>query len=119
MNLPGIDLPLQQSSGLRAEGHYANWHEHALPLTVRERVMLDIMATLKDKSDWERKVFDDRIVGKWREEALSSTRLDTSTNRTQNASAVSDSHDIEDDDDDPWNPPARQKVVTEKLFQYG
>lgn len=119
MNLPGIDLPLQQESGLRTEGDDATWYEHALPLTVRERVMLDIMAALKNKTDWERKVFDDTIVEKWQNEAMSSPKLDISTSQTPNASAASEnSHEIESDDDYPMNPPARQKVVTKKLFQY-
>lgn len=32
--------------------------------------MMSIMDKLTDKEDWEKKVFDDEIVSKWRREAL-------------------------------------------------
>ncbi|ROW11546.1 hypothetical protein VMCG_01299 [Cytospora schulzeri] len=40
-------------------------------LPVREVAMMGIMDRLTDKKDWHKKVFDDAIVEKWREEAMS------------------------------------------------
>lgn len=37
-------------------------------ITVRERRMLDFINNITDKPEWERKVFDEAIVAKWREE---------------------------------------------------
>ncbi|KAK5654209.1 hypothetical protein OQA88_7384 [Cercophora sp. LCS_1] len=39
-------------------------------LPVREVAMMMVMDALTDKPDWHIKVFDDEIVGKWRQEAL-------------------------------------------------
>lgn len=39
-------------------------------LPVREVAMMGIMDRLTDKKDWHKKVFDDAIVEKWREEAM-------------------------------------------------
>ncbi|KAK7745088.1 hypothetical protein SLS53_003323 [Cytospora paraplurivora] len=39
-------------------------------LPIREVAMMGIMERLTDKKDWHRKVFDDAIVEKWREEAM-------------------------------------------------
>lgn len=36
---------------------------------LRERRMLDFMGSITDKPEWERKVFDEEIVAKWRAEA--------------------------------------------------
>ncbi|RMZ11120.1 hypothetical protein D0860_03560 [Hortaea werneckii] len=41
---------------------------HGTPATLRERDMIAILDKLTDKPDWERKVYDDGILGKWREE---------------------------------------------------
>jgi hypothetical protein len=41
------------------------------PLQVREVAMMILMDRLTDKPNWHEKVFDDTIVAKWREEALS------------------------------------------------
>lgn len=46
-------------------------------LTLRERRMLDFMTQITDKPDWDRKVFDDVIVAKWKAEAC---RFDGSCN---------------------------------------
>ncbi|KAM3424135.1 hypothetical protein BST61_g11319 [Cercospora zeina] len=40
------------------------------PLTLRERRMMALMGEITDKPEWDRKVFDDKIVAKWRAEAL-------------------------------------------------
>lgn len=39
-------------------------------LPVREVAMMDIMSKLTDKPEWDRKVFDEDIVAKWKEEAM-------------------------------------------------
>lgn len=119
MRLPGIDLPLMQTTGLRIEGDASNWHEHAIPLTVRERVMLDLMATLKNKTDWESKVFDNSIVGKWRGEALSSNNAVLSDGQTLSTGADVDAHQANTGDEKLISSnPARQRVITENLFRY-
>lgn len=105
---PGIDLPLRQSSELPTEGAYGNWHKRAIPLTVRERVMLDLMAALKNKQGWERKIFDNSIVDKWRAEALAAgdswrTRDESQTGEVEGLAPAANS---------------RQRVVSEAMFQY-
>lgn len=63
--LPGFGLPLPAESHLPiAQKWYAS------PITVRERAMLSLMSALKDKVNWDAKVFDESIVRKWRLEAL-------------------------------------------------
>lgn len=37
---------------------------------MRELAMMDIMDKLTDKPDWHKKVLDEEIVTKWKEEAL-------------------------------------------------
>ncbi|KAL1847909.1 hypothetical protein Plec18167_004873 [Paecilomyces lecythidis] len=37
-------------------------------ITLRERTMLEIMNQITDKPDWDEKVFNEEIVGRWREE---------------------------------------------------
>ncbi|KAI7542407.1 hypothetical protein KC331_g8000 [Hortaea werneckii] len=39
------------------------------PAMLRERAMMAVLNKLTDKPDWERKVYDDGILGKWREES--------------------------------------------------
>ena len=34
------------------------------------------ISTISDKPEWDRKVFDDAIVAKWREEAMNMPRVD-------------------------------------------
>lgn len=63
--LPGFGASLKVESHLPiAQKWYAS------PITVRERAMLSLMSALKDKAEWDRKVFDESIVRKWRGEAL-------------------------------------------------
>jgi hypothetical protein len=118
MALPGIGLPLKQESPLPFEGQDGNWREVALPLTVRERIMIAIMAVLKDKPDWERKVFDETIVARWRQESLAENSVaqiqaeDATTEHDQEQQTESDdaTHDVAT--------PARQKIISEAMFQY-
>lgn len=85
---------------------------------MRERVIIAVTAALKDKPDWERKVFDEAIVGKWKLEAMETDSVTQSEGQ-----AVSNEHDHEQQSKAEHtsldsNEAARQKVVTEKLFQY-
>lgn len=75
---PGLGLPVRErESNYKAEGLHYPIGAHAncrgsttAPLPVREVAMMSIMETLTDKDDWHKKVFDEEIVAKWREEAL-------------------------------------------------
>jgi len=119
--LPGIGLALTQYSALPTEGRCGYWYEHALPVTVRERVMIAIIATLKDKPDWERKVFDDLIVGRWRAQTLAASTAMQAQDQTSEAATTEDEQTQPREATDPtfdYNAPVRQRVVTEKLFQY-
>lgn len=49
--------------------HGANDFRQSPRLTAREVDMLGVMNALTDKTDWHKKVFDDEIVGRWKEEA--------------------------------------------------
>lgn len=49
--------------------HGANDFHQSPRLTAREVAMLGVMNALTDKPDWHRKIFDDEIAGRWKEEA--------------------------------------------------
>ncbi|KAF2106544.1 hypothetical protein BDV96DRAFT_507694 [Lophiotrema nucula] len=72
---PGLGLDLRYNPQ-RDYGHYpigahgSNYGADSAILPVRELAMMSIMDSLTDKEDWQRKVFDDGIVSKWRKEAL-------------------------------------------------
>jgi hypothetical protein len=113
--LPGIHLPIKQESELPTEGRRGTWRGYALPLTVRERIMIAVMAALKDKPHWERKVFDELIVDKWRQEALTAT----DSIQAQDGTSVEQPQQSEvRDATSHYNAPAKQRMVTERLFQY-
>lgn len=75
LKYPGLGLPLR---------HLPQWKDMSCPigahvncaggasdiLPVREVAMMIIMDKLMDKVDWEKKVFDDQIIAKWRKESL-------------------------------------------------
>ncbi|KIW04027.1 uncharacterized protein PV09_04850 [Verruconis gallopava] len=76
LKLPGFGLPIDFLP--RWNRHDEEWerfpHGIADPMasdgvTVRERRMLEFVNQITDKPEWERKVFDDAIVEKWRAEA--------------------------------------------------
>lgn len=125
--LPGINAPLSKEAGDWSlfGGIEAGYFDIALPLMVRERVMLGVMAALKDKRNWEEKVFDPVIVTRWRSEALAASRamLETeqqtpaaeSSGEEDKAAAKAKSIEFEIEH---LSAPARQRVVTEKLFDY-
>ncbi|OMP86937.1 hypothetical protein BK809_0000613 [Diplodia seriata] len=66
---PGVGLPIDHKpDGPIFCSAVLGWSPQ--PSTVRERSMLAVMNALTDKPDWERKVFDDTIVARWRTEAV-------------------------------------------------
>jgi hypothetical protein len=72
---PGLGLPLRHYDDREYPyypiGAHNNCHgSESQLIAVRELAMMDIMEKLTDKEDWNKKVFDDGIVAKWREEAL-------------------------------------------------
>jgi hypothetical protein len=68
--LPGIGLPLGQRDELPHDAGGSSWSKLAHPVTVRELIIIAVLAALKDKPDWEHKIFDGRIVDEWRLEVL-------------------------------------------------
>jgi hypothetical protein len=82
--------------------------------------MLGLMAALKDKADWDQKVFNDEIVAHWRKEALESEPDHKRDSKTASEKAQAD----------PWigsrrngvnilfDGEARQKTIDEQLFDY-
>ncbi|KAI6390891.1 hypothetical protein MCOR23_009299 [Pyricularia oryzae] len=71
---PGLHLPLrylpQDDGGYAISIPKAGSGPRINPYFVREVAMMLIMEQLTDKQGWERKVFDQAIVDKWRKEAL-------------------------------------------------
>ncbi|KAK4508643.1 hypothetical protein PRZ48_002382 [Zasmidium cellare] len=111
LGLPLLGEPFEQESELNTA---ADWF--ASPLTVRERSMIGLMLALKDKPEWDRKVFDEEIVAKWRKEALD---FKPEVKYVRNSEG-----------EDPWDSSehngenlnvdgeARQKVVSEEMFDW-
>lgn len=70
---PGLNLPLRYLPP-NDEGYAIHFptpdYGGINPYFVREVAMMQVMEQLTDKQDWERKVFDQEIVDKWRKEAL-------------------------------------------------
>lgn len=72
---PGLGLPLRHfpqgnydTFPMGIHGNCFGGDSNFLP--VREIAMMIIMDKLTDKPDWHTKVFDDKIIAKWRKEAL-------------------------------------------------
>lgn len=81
---PGVDLPLRylkQDGWPGTDFYRLGSFEGATDSTsdllpVREVVMMILMDRLTDKPNWHEKVFDDAIVAKWRDEALTQDEED-------------------------------------------
>jgi hypothetical protein len=72
---PGLVLPLRHNPQedyvhCPIGAHGSCWGADSELLPIRELAMMSIMDRLTDKEDWHKKVFDDEVVSKWREEAL-------------------------------------------------
>jgi hypothetical protein len=74
IQLPGYGLPVQEMTVNRdPKGpkirHPISDGVSSDPVTVRELRMLQFMDQITDKPDWEKKVFDETILAKWKDEA--------------------------------------------------
>jgi hypothetical protein len=49
-------------------------------LIVRELSILEVMDALTDKPGWNKRLFNEGIVGKWRQEALEKSSQDPDSN---------------------------------------
>lgn len=72
---PGLKLPLREFNNGGKEFYPLGMHGNCFGATsdilpVREVAMMAIMEQLTDKESWEKKIFDDVIIAKWRKEAL-------------------------------------------------
>ena len=76
VELPGFGLPVNYWPDDWFPTAAMDWS--GTILTVRELNMMAIMDKITDKPDWDRKVFDDNIVHKWRQEALAIESMDVS-----------------------------------------
>ena len=86
-SFPGFGQPLY---GQGPEGSFPNalnWEGSGF--TVREKVMLDLMNSITEKPEWDRKVFDESITQKWRQEALDAEGMDITEKMLDWVSAVS------------------------------
>ncbi|RAK95595.1 DUF4246 domain-containing protein [Aspergillus ibericus CBS 121593] len=75
-SLPGFgqplktNLPLIDSEGKRRRFPHAICDTcNGVGISLRERRMLELINQITDKPEWDRKVFDEEIVSKWRSEA--------------------------------------------------
>lgn len=114
--LPGYREPLQVGS-MQLSAY--SWL--ASPMTVRERTLIALIGALKDKTEWERKVFDETIAAKWRAEALGFSpdyRPRDTDGNLQSAtgspwgSSGSNGHNMNFDGQ------IRQKAISEKLIDF-
>lgn len=76
VKLPGFGLPVNYTPDEYFPSAALEWS--GTILTVRELNMMAIMDSITDKKDWDKKVFDDTIVQKWRQEALGTEGMDLS-----------------------------------------
>ena len=76
IKLPGFGLPVNYRPEKFFQNAVLDWS--GTILTVRELNMMAIMDKITDKPDWDKKVFDDTIIQKWRQEALATEDMDVS-----------------------------------------
>ena len=113
--LPGFGLPLEQKTGI--PNAMDSWNTR--PITVRERSMIALMATIKDKPDWTRKVFDETIVSKWRAEALQFGKDNVVQSQpNEGGGEEEDATDQRNGESIEFDGSNRQKTVSERMFDY-
>lgn len=121
MGLPGIDVALTHPHGLVTAGRRGWWHELALPITVRERVIMALTASIKNKPSWQLNVGGQGVPPVWMEVALRNSDGD-SVAQNQDQQLDFDFHIAQAQAQiaalNFEERPGRQKVITEKLFQY-
>ena len=76
IKLPGFGLPINHRPPEFFQNTVLDWS--GTILTVRELNMMAIMDKITDKPDWDKKIFDDTIIQKWRQEALATEGMDVS-----------------------------------------
>lgn len=76
VKLPGFGLPVNYTPDGCFPSAALDWS--GTILTVRELNMMAIMDRITDKKDWDKKIFDDTIIQKWRQEALGTEGMDVS-----------------------------------------
>lgn len=109
---PGVNLPLRHldQGGRHGVDFYrlgsfkGAMHARSELLQVREVAMLILMDRLTDKPNWHEKVFDDAIVAKWRNEALTQPEDDL------HREIVAGKYDIKK--------PKRTRIISEATFDY-
>ena len=73
LRVPGVNMPVDAKphktfpSALVAPSSYDRWASQGI--TLREQRMMGFISDITDKPEWERKVFDEEVVDKWRAEA--------------------------------------------------
>lgn len=66
--VPGFGMPVDKDVNPSSPSALlGEWFSNGI--TVREQRMMAFIGDVTDKPEWERKVFDEEIVAKWREEA--------------------------------------------------
>lgn len=71
VSLPGFGLPVNDPGPPECFANaFTNWS--GIPATVRERTMVALMDSITDKPAWDRKIFDEGVIQKWRQEAIDS-----------------------------------------------
>jgi len=84
LKVPGFGLPVDHelfdSGWFKEKGFRHGITDFSADrLTMREVAMLRFMDAVTDKPDWNRKVFDDKINSKWREEAKGDRMMSENT----------------------------------------
>ena len=87
--------------------------------------MIALMATLKDKPEWNRKVFDEQIVSRWRSEALEFGKTMAAVQTLPMEPRNDDEGEEGEEEPQPGNGASiefdgqdRQKLVSERMFDY-
>jgi len=82
VQLPGFGLPLEHLPKWTRDASTSERFPHAIAdffagggVSLRERRMLDFINKISDKPGWERKVFDEEIVLKWRTEGVAHSEV--------------------------------------------
>lgn len=120
---PGLGLPLRENEQNRygffpIGAHGGCWGAESAPLPVREVAMMSVMETLTDKLDWHIKIFDERIVEKWRIEALAIPNnhwWDLATSAKRQHWQVDDHVNLIPDNVDDWIK-IPERIMSESAF---